>query len=82
MCNMAMKAQGLTYVSTDPAMCNLYLDGHENAADIIATMASEQTGMTPGWAWHEHAVTDFCVVRMALLSLCEPTEECRGTDEE
>ena len=58
MCNMAMKAQGLTYVSTLPAMCNLYLDGHENAADIIAT--ATEAGMTPGadlTAWASQYIT-------------------------
>ncbi|MDE5704873.1 peptide MFS transporter [Muribaculum sp.] len=58
MCNMAMKAQGLTYVSTLPAMCNLYLDGHENAAEIIAT--ATEAGMVPGadlTAWASQYIT-------------------------
>ncbi len=58
MCNMAMKAQGLTYVSTLPALCNQYLDGAENAADIIAT--ATEAGMAPGadlTAWASHYIT-------------------------
>ena len=46
MCNMAMKSQGLTYVASLPALCNAYLDGDENAAEI-AQIASEN-GMTVG----------------------------------
>lgn len=44
MCNMALKAQGLTYVSSLPALCNAYLDGAENGADLSATIA--ENGMT------------------------------------
>lgn len=58
MCNMAMKAQGLTYVSTLPALCNQYLDGAENAADLIAT--ATEAGMAPGadlTAWASHYIT-------------------------
>lgn len=47
MCNMALKAKGLTYVSTLPEMCNLYLDGHENGAELASTIADN--GMTAGW---------------------------------
>ncbi len=46
MCNMAMKAKGFVYVSSLPAMCNQYLDGAENAADIVATAADN--GMAVG----------------------------------
>ncbi len=40
MCNVAMKAKGLTYVSSLPAICNQYLDGAENGAELIQ-VASE-----------------------------------------
>lgn len=46
MCNMALKAKGLTYVSTLPEMCNLYLDGHGNGAELASTIADN--GMTAG----------------------------------
>lgn len=46
MCNMALKAKGLTYVSTLPEMCNLYLDGHENGSELASTIAAN--GMTAG----------------------------------
>lgn len=46
MCNMALKANGLTYVSSLPGLCNLYLDGHENGAELAATIA--ENGMTAG----------------------------------
>lgn len=58
MCNLAMKAQGLVYVSTLPAMCNQYLDGAENGADIIAT--ATEAGMIPGAdlaAWASQYIT-------------------------
>lgn len=58
MCNVAMKAQGLTYVSTLPALCNHYLDGAENGADLIAT--ATEAGMTPGAdlaAWASQYIT-------------------------
>ena len=58
MCNLAMKAQGLVYVSTLPAICNQYLDGAENAADLIAT--ATEAGMTPGAdlaAWASQYIT-------------------------
>ena len=41
MCNMALKAKGLTYVSSLPALCNAYLDGATDKAQEIATIASE-----------------------------------------
>ena len=46
MCNLALKSQGLTYVSSLPALCNAYLDGAENGADLSATIA--ENGMTVG----------------------------------
>lgn len=58
MCNVAMKAQGLTYVSTLPALCNQYLDGAENGSDLIAT--ATEAGMTPGAdlaAWASQYIT-------------------------
>ena len=58
MCNVAMKAQGLTYVSTLPALCNQYLDGAENGADLIAT--ATEAGMTPSadlTAWASQYIT-------------------------
>lgn len=58
MCNVAMKAQGLTYVSTLPALCNQYLDSAENGADLIAT--ATEAGMTPGAdlaAWASQYIT-------------------------
>ncbi|MCM1504225.1 MAG: peptide MFS transporter [Muribaculum sp.] len=39
MCNMAMKAQGLTYVASMPSLCNAYLDGAENGAEIMQLAA-------------------------------------------
>ncbi|MDE6267600.1 MAG: MFS transporter [Muribaculaceae bacterium] len=47
MCNMALKAKGLTYVSSLPALCNAYLDGATDKAQEIATIASEN-GMAAG----------------------------------
>lgn len=46
MCNLALKSQGLTYVSSLPALCNAYLDGAENGADLSATIT--ENGMTAG----------------------------------
>ena len=46
MCNMALKAKGLTYVAALPALCNHYLDGHENGAELIQTAA--ENGMAVG----------------------------------
>lgn len=46
MCNMALKARGLTYVSSLPEMCNRFLDGDENGAELIATAA--ENGMEAG----------------------------------
>lgn len=41
MCNMALKAKGLTYVSSLPALCNSYLDGVQSSAAEITTIAAE-----------------------------------------
>lgn len=46
MCNMAMKAQNLTYVASMPALCNQYLDGSANGAEI--TKLALENGMNPG----------------------------------
>lgn len=46
MCNLAMKAQGLTYAASLPAICNAYLDGAENGAELAATAADH--GMNAG----------------------------------
>ena len=46
MCNLAMKAQGLTYAASLPAICNAYLDGTENGAELITTAADH--GMNAG----------------------------------
>ncbi len=46
MCNMALKAKGLTYVASLPEICNRFLDGDENGAELIA-VASEN-GMDAG----------------------------------
>lgn len=58
MCNMAMEAKGLTYVSTLPAICNNFLDGAENGAELVAT--ATEAGMTPGAdlaAWASQYIT-------------------------
>ncbi len=41
MCNMALKAKGLTYVSSLPALCNSYLDGMQSSAAEITSIAAE-----------------------------------------
>ncbi len=46
MCNMAMKAQNLTYVASLPALCNVYLDNGGNAAEL--TQIATDNGMTVG----------------------------------
>ena len=35
MCNMAMQSKGLTYVASLPALCNGYLDGANNGAELV-----------------------------------------------
>ncbi len=44
MCNLAMGSKGFTYVSSLPALCNGYLDGAENGAELSAVIA--ENGMT------------------------------------
>ncbi len=46
MCNSAMHAKGLTYVASLPAACNAYLDGAENAAEVVNIASAN--GMSPG----------------------------------
>ncbi|MCM1483631.1 MAG: peptide MFS transporter [Muribaculaceae bacterium] len=46
MCNMALKAQGLSYVAALPAACNAFLDGAENGAELSQLAADG--GMSVG----------------------------------
>ncbi len=46
MCNLAMNAKGLVYNAELPALCNQFLDGHENGAQLIQT--ASESGMTVG----------------------------------
>lgn len=58
MTNIALKAEGFSYVGQLPALCNAYLDGQGNGADVIA-LASEN-GMTVGAdvaAWCESYIS-------------------------
>ena len=61
MCNMAMKGQGLVYNQKLPALCNAYLDGHENDADLVATI--NESGMQVGTS-----LGDFCMKYIDTLS--------------
>ena len=61
MCNMAMKGQGLVYNQKLPALCNAYLDGHENAADLVATI--NDSGMQVG-----ASLGEFCLKYIDTLS--------------
>lgn len=61
MCNMAMKGQCLVYNQKLPALCNAYLDGHENAADLVATI--NESGMQVGTS-----LGDFCMKYIDTLS--------------
>ena len=61
MCNMAMKGQGLVYNQKLPALCNAYLDGYENAADLVATI--NESGMQVGTS-----LGDFCMKYIDTLS--------------
>lgn len=57
MCNKAMSAQGLVYQADLPAICNRYLDGAENGAELVA--AAEASGMQVGSdisAWASHYI--------------------------
>lgn len=58
MCNVAMKAKGLTYVSSLPAICNNFLDNHENGAELI--QVAKENGMNVGSdvaAWANEYIT-------------------------
>ena len=58
MTNIALKAEGFSYVGQLPALCNAYLDGQGYGADVIA-LASEN-GMTVGAdvaAWCESYIS-------------------------
>ncbi len=46
MCNLALKAKGLVYNADLPALCNGYLDGKENGAELIQT--ASENGMAVG----------------------------------
>lgn len=53
MCNFALNSKGLSYVAALPAACNAYLDGAENAPEIMQ-LASDGgmavSGTTAEWA--------------------------------
>lgn len=46
MCNLALGSKGLTYASSLPALCNGYLDGQENGAELIAAMSDNGMNTT------------------------------------
>lgn len=46
MCNLALGSKGLTYASSLPALCNGYLDGQENGAELIAAMSDNGMSTT------------------------------------
>ena len=46
MCNLALGSKGLTYASSLPALCNGYLDGQENGAELIAAMSDNGMNAT------------------------------------
>ncbi len=46
MCNLALGSKGLTYASSLPALCNGYLDGQENGAELIAAMSDNGMSAT------------------------------------
>ena len=46
MCNLALGTKGLTYASSLPALCNGYLDGQENGAELIAAMSDNGMSAT------------------------------------
>lgn len=46
MCNMALKAKGLTYVASLPELCNRFLDGDENGAELLNVIS--ENGMNAG----------------------------------
>ena len=53
MTNIAMKGQGLSYVSALPSLCNQYLDGNASVAEEIQSLAAAN-GMTVA------DITSFC----------------------
>lgn len=58
MCNLALIAKGLSYVSSLPALCNSYLDGANDGAEMVKTAA--ENGMTVGSdlaAWASEYIT-------------------------
>lgn len=58
MCNIALNAKGFVYVSALPALCNQYLDGAENGAELI--QVASDNGMTVGSdviAWANEYIT-------------------------
>ncbi len=61
MVNMAMQSRGIIYNQNLPALCNNYLDGHENGAELIEL--AESCGMTAG-----QSLTDFCQYYISALS--------------
>ncbi|MCM1332801.1 MAG: peptide MFS transporter [Bacteroides sp.] len=61
MVNMAMRAKGLVYHQNLPALCNAYLDGHENGAELIEL--AQTAGMTSG-----QSLADFCTYYISTLS--------------
>ncbi len=66
MCNKAMSAQGLVYQADLPAICNRYLDGAENGAELVA--AAEASGMQVGSdisAWASHYIETLSTSAMA-----------------
>lgn len=61
MVNMAMQSRGIIYNQNLPALCNNYLDGHENGAELIEL--AQSCGMTAG-----QSLTDFCQYYISALS--------------
>lgn len=57
MTNMALKAQGLTYVSSLPALCNAYLDGAENGAELLQVIAANGMAATDLTAFANEYIT-------------------------
>lgn len=57
MTNMALKAQGLTYVSSLPALCNAYLDGAENGAELAQVIAANGMAATDLTAFANEYIT-------------------------
>lgn len=57
MTNMALKAQGLTYVSSLPALCNAYLDGAENGAELSQVIAANGMAATDLTAFANEYIT-------------------------